>query len=329
MVALIRGWLRRVRKRHRARRRRFTRPHDEWSIGILTGSSPLDLSSPSGLANPVLTARDVRRGASALVADPFLMRRNGRWYLFFESHNRRRDRGEIVVAESADGFGWKVRGVVLREPFHLSFPCVFPWQDEVYMVPESYEAGEVRLYRAQRFPDRWEHVETLLEGEALVDPSVFRHGGRWWMFVETNPEPRRWDTLRLFGSDRLEGRWTEHPSSPVVVAAHAARPAGRVVESDGRLLRFAQVCDPDYGTAVRAYEILELSSTGYAEREVSTRPVLGPGAEPWRATGMHHVDAHRLPDGSWIAAVDGCGRRASGVERVAPAATGNDREAGR
>jgi hypothetical protein len=312
LPAGLRGLVRRALGPFPRHRRRLTRPHDDWSIGIIRGVAPLSLSA-EGVANPVLTREDVTDRRAAFVADPFLLRRAGQWFLFFELYNRGTDRGEIAVATSQDALRWSYGGVVLAEPFHLSYPNVFEWEGEVYMVPESGQAGQVRLYQARRFPRRWKYLGPLLEGGVFVDPSLFRHAGRWWMLVESNPEPRRWDTLRLYGADDLRGPWSEHRCSPICRLANGARPAGRVVHIDGRPIRFAQVCEPDYGTAVRAFEIVELSNETYEEREVTPPGFLGPGAEAWRSTGMHHVDAVELEDGRWIAAVDGCGRRASGA----------------
>lgn len=34
-------------------------------------------------------------------------------------------------------------------------------------------------------------------------------------------------------------------------------------------------------------------------------PLLGPGPFAWNRDGMHHLDAHRLDDGTWFACVDG------------------------
>jgi hypothetical protein len=33
--------------------------------------------------------------------------------------------------------------------------------------------------------------------------------------------------------------------------------------------------------------------------------VLGPRGTGWRRNGMHHIDAHPLPSGDWLVAVDG------------------------
>jgi hypothetical protein len=275
----------------------------EWSIGILAGDSPLRLRPLPGVPNPVLSRGDVSDVAAGFVADPFLLRQGETWYLFFEVLNGATGCGEIGVAESTDARRWRYRGIVLREPCHLSYPCVFAWKGRHYLVPESLELGAVRLYRAAAFPAGWSPVATLVQG-AMADPTPFRHGGRWWMFV--CPRPDHHDALRLYHASRLHGPWCEHPRSPLLLGnRRAARPAGRVTSWNGRLLRFAQDCFPVYGSAVRAFEITRLTPEDYAEREVEMSPALAPGPEgEWNATGMHHVAPHRLPGGGWIASVD-------------------------
>ena len=87
--------------------------------------------------------------------------------------------GELAHAVSRDALCWDYRGIVLREPFHLSYPYVFRWRGQWYMTPETLDAGCIRLYRARRFPADWEHVAELLPG-AGADPSPFRWAGCWW-----------------------------------------------------------------------------------------------------------------------------------------------------
>ena len=79
--------------------------------------------------------------------------------------------------------------------------------------------------------------------------------------------------------------------------------------TNGTPHRFTQNVYPVYGTEVRAFEVYELSTTTYEERQVGDRPIVGPGPETWNRHGMHHVDLHSMEDGSWLACVDGCIRR--------------------
>ena len=276
-----------------------------WSIAMYAGPSPLALRPSPGISMPAITRDDVTDVPAVFVADPFMLRAAETWHLFFEVMNWRSGRGEIALATSRDGVQWEYQRVVLAEPFHLSYPYVFRHDGDYYLVPESYEAGEVRLYRAVEFPLRWQPVATLLKGEYLVDPSVFRHDGRWWMFVDASPG-RGHDTLRLFGAAELTGPWSEHPASPLIEHdAARARPAGRVTQFDGRIIRFAQNCGPAYGVQVRAFEVTDLTPRSYRERPVGPDPLLGASGSGWNASGMHHLDPHEIAPGRWIACVDG------------------------
>jgi hypothetical protein len=276
-----------------------------WSIGIYHGSSVWDLAPAPGSANPVMTAAAVTDVPAAFVADPFMIRNGSGWWMFFEILNRRTRLGEIGVAASPDGASWEYQRMVLSEPFHLSYPFVFEWEGHHYMVPETAETRTVRLYRARGFPFEWEFIETLASGRPFTDATLFRHGGRWWMFTETSGA-LPFGELRLYGSDDLLGRWSEHPASPLRVDDPvSSRPGGRVIEDGGRLLRFSQNCATRYGLDVRAFQIEMLTPTEYRECPAADAPVLCGSGSGWNEHGMHHLDAHRLEDGRVIACVDG------------------------
>ena len=279
--------------------------YDVWSIGIYEGPSPLGLSPAAGVENPVLTRDDISDVPAVFVADPFIIRRERGWFMFFEVLNWRANKGEIGLATSEDGLRWRYEQRVLIEPFHLSYPYVFDYGGECYMIPETRQSGAVRLYQASDFPTGWSFVATLLDGDHLVDPSVFRASDRWWMFAGDASSGKH-DTLRLYGADSLTGPWHQHASSPVVTGdARIARPAGRVVVHDSGVLRFAQNCQEAYGVDVRVFEITELTMETYREAAVGPDPLVGPGGAGWAAGGMHHVDVCRRDDGSWLACVDG------------------------
>ena len=279
--------------------------HQEWSIGIVTGASPLRLRHAQGTSNPVLTRYSVSDVRALFVADPFLIRVGDLWHMFFEVYNFDSDRGEIAWATSQDGFAWTYQKIVLRESFHLSYPYVFEWQGRYYMIPETHQAESVRLYEATTFPTEWVCTDILIQGHRFADSSIFRSDDRWWLFTETNPALAH-DTLRLYQAPALRGPWEEHPLSPIIQAnPHIARPAGRVVRDGKRIVRFAQDCFPVYGTRVRAFEITELTASTYRERPATFGPLFGPSWRLWTQGGMHHVDAQRLNSHQWIAAVDG------------------------
>jgi hypothetical protein len=274
-----------------------------WSIGIYSGNAALDLSPDARAENPVLSAADVTDISAQFVADPFMICVDAAWYMFFEVFNRATQKGELGLATSPDGIQWSYRRIVLSEPFHLSYPHLARLGNEIFLVPECYRGGAVRIYRATDFPFSWTFAGCLMD-KGCVDPSLFEHENLWWMFwAEPNG---RHDTLHLSFAHELFGLWTEHPASPVIARnSGSARPAGKVLSKDDVLIRFAQDCSASYGNSVRAFEITLLTETQYAEREHRRSPVLRGSGTGWNAAQMHHIDAHQLSEGRWIACVDG------------------------
>lgn len=273
-----------------------------WSIGLYEGPSPFVLGPPPGVANPILSRGDVTDVEATTVADPFVVRTANGFFMFFEVVERASGRGSIGLAASPDGLEWAYRGVVLSEPFHLSFPYVFEWNGDHYMVPESHEDLSVRLYRATGFPAEWEYQGDLIRGYHFVDPAIVREDERWWLFVGT----RENDGLNLYFADSLQGPWTAHPGNPIVKGdRNRARMGGRIVAVGDTLFRYAQDDDPGYGNAVSAFRIVEMTATRYREEPVSPQPVVQATGQGWTSLGMHHVEPFLQRNGRWWAAVDG------------------------
>jgi len=282
-------------------------PHkmEIWSIGMYIGESPFRFSPLESVSNPVLTHRHVTDIPAVFVADPFMLYVNRSWYMFFEVMNRQTGKGEVGLATSKNGVEWTYQQIVLTEPFHLSYPYIFEWMDDYYMIPESYQAGEIRLYKASRFPTQWSFFKTLLRGQYFVDASVFRYNNRWWLYTDTSADMKH-NTLSLYHADELTGPWFEHPKSPIIRGnARAARPAGRVIVLNDRVIRYAQDCSPAYGTQVLAFEVTELTIRVYHERVAAVNPILTASRTGWNASGSHHIDPHATGDGQWIACMDG------------------------
>lgn len=277
-----------------------------WSIQMYSGSSPLQLKPAGNSLTPSITRHDVTDIPAAFVADPFMIKVDNIWYLFMEIMNSETGLGEIGLVTSMDGITWNYQHVILKENYHLSYPFIFKHQGAYYMVPETLDAQAICLYKATNFPYDWEFEKNLVKGR-YADPTIFQYENQWWIFAGSSINKN--DTLNLFYSDKLYGPYKEHTKSPVIEKnKRNARPAGRIIQYDNRLIRLAQDCYPKYGSGVRAFEIITLTTEHYSERELLESPILEKASKKnqWNSRGMHHLDAHRIEDNKWVACVDGC-----------------------
>ena len=203
-------------------------------------------------------------------ADPFVVDEGEKSYLFYEELDYTTLKGYLLVSEYDEAEKRFVNPQeILRKPYHLSYPNIFRHEGRYYMVPETHENGTVDLYEAEAFPYRWRKVRTMMEGVKAVDATLFFRDGLWWMFVNIAAKEgfSLNDELCLYYcEDFRSDDWIAHPMNPVVQDVTTARPAGHLLQKDGRLFRPAQDCSGVYGRGLVINEIVTLDKTRYEER---------------------------------------------------------------
>jgi len=205
-------------------------------------------------------------------ADPHIVYKDGRYYIFIEEFLYRQGRAHIAVLVMDEAGNYSPPVKVLEKPYHLSYPFVFEWQGACYMVPESSANRTIEAYRCTSFPDRWEPHATLMQGVQAMDATLFPHGGKWWLFANMagNEGASTWDELFLFHADNpLSQRWTPHPLNPIVSDVQRSRPAGPLFTHGGNLYRPSQDSSRRYGYGLRMNQVLVLNETDYQEKEVA------------------------------------------------------------
>jgi hypothetical protein len=271
----------------------------QWFIAYGRGAAP-----PTAIMPP----------PGRFYADPFLFRREGRRYVFFEDYDSRSGRAEIRYLEIDEHGRHCSPRLALRQDCHLSYPFVFAEGDDVYMLPETAGHRTVELYRAARFPDEWTLERVLLSDVTATDATLLRHEGRWWLFVALATDGGRpVDELCLFSSDSLHGEWEPHPLNPVVSDVRSARPAGRIFSRSGQLIRPAQDCSEAYGGRLVFNRIDVLSPTEYREAPIGA-------IEPAVDTG--NLRTHSYDSDGTYEVLDGFRMRPklalAGISRAAP-----------
>lgn len=264
---------------------------EHWTLGIHSPGGPL--GSPLDLRR----FHWMRPPRGHFYADPFLFAHQGKRWVFFEDFDYATRRGSIACAEVLAGGGLAPTQTVLEQPYHLSYPCIFRAEGEIYMIPECRAHGTVEIYRCTRFPDKWALAKVLLEASA-VDTTVWSEGGIHWFFVILR-EPRGGALqLCLFYATEILGDWTSHPCNPISTDIRSSRGGGAIYREGERLIRPSQDCSGNYGRSFSLNEIVVLTPREYRERPYLT-------AEP--PNGM--IGTHTYGRLDEVEIVDGCANR--------------------
>lgn len=264
-------------------------PH--WTLGVKANSSSRNYGSLN-----LRAFRWIQSPRGHFYADPFVIEQEGKPWVFFEDLPYSTEKGIIVCAEINRDGTLSQTIPVLDLPYHLSYPCIFRDNEELYMVPESVADGTVQLYRCERFPDVWRPARILLRAPA-VDTTVWVENGFYWFFV-TLQEPRGGGLqLWLFYSRSLTGELVRHPRSPISTDIRFSRGAGAMFRENGKLIRPSQDCSGSYGRRIVFNEITALNESEYSER---------PGAVIDTQTAANMIGTHSYGRVKDIVVIDGC-----------------------
>jgi hypothetical protein len=194
------------------------------------------------------------------LADPFGIWRDGQLYVFSEWFDYRDSVGRIAVSIYDSALTLVEQSVVLREPWHLSYPFVFEAEGDTWLLPESFQSGGLWLYRAVSFPYRWERTVRIALDQVPLDATPFHDGERWWLFyAPAFPPAARLVQLYAAYADKLEGPWQPYIGNPFFTDPRGARPGGTPIWHRGDLYLPVQGCTGTYGATVRLLRIDKLA----------------------------------------------------------------------
>jgi hypothetical protein len=280
----------------------YRAPH--WRCGWrrLDGPDLIDLGR-----HPEAGWTDLPDDGHRFYADPFPLAFGGSTHVFVEEFPHATGKAIISAVRFGPDGPEGTPVPVLEEPHHLSYPFVFERDGEAWMVPESSASGTVDLYRATRYPGGWVKEATLLSGVVASDATLLEQGGRWWIFAtlrDAVPEAPAGsgsyhDALCLWSAPDFRGPYTPHPANPVLIDPATARPAGRIVERGGRLIRPVQDCATGYGRALGLARIDRLDPEGFSQTLIGR---IEPGPA-WPGSRLHTVNT-----GGGIECIDGSAR---------------------
>jgi hypothetical protein len=244
-----------------AQKARYSFFYDQWQLAYRFRNSPDDPNNTFYRFNFLVPPKD------KFWADPFPVRFEDKYFVFFEEYLYKDDRAHISMIELSKS-GMSEATPVLKRDYHLSYPFMLHWNDRYYMIPETAGNKTIEVYAADRFPHEWKLETVLFEGIAARDTTLIEVDGLWWMFVAIS-DTEFSDELHLYYSQSPLGPWKPHAKNPVKSDVRNSRPAGRLFYWKGDLYRPAQDSSRRYGYGMRINKVVQLTPTEFREEEVS------------------------------------------------------------
>lgn len=217
----------------------------------------------SDTSTPFIVIPNTRRYTAA---DPFLFTEKGILYLFVELFDKKEDRGKLgyAIFDGEKFSDWKM---IISEPYHLSYPNIFKYKDDIYIIPESNESDTLYAYRAVNFPDKWEKIKNpILKDRKLVDTTFLDYNEQHLMFtydIADNDNKK----LYVYSIDE-SGNVKDYINDFISNDDSSARPGGNFFTYKDDIIRVSQDCTGDYGIGVVFSRIKQCSPECYEEERV-------------------------------------------------------------
>ena len=226
-----------------------------------------------GLSTSLWRFKKIIPSKDRFFADPFIIQEENKYYIFFEEFIYKTNKGHISVIKMDEKGNYEKPVKVIDKSYHLSYPFIFRYLDDYFIIPESRPNKTIELYKCLEFPFRWEFQMNLMKEIEAVDTTLFYHQNKWWLFanIVENPGASVLDELFLFYSKELHAKdWIPHPLNPVVSDVRKSRPAGRIFIHDGKIIRPSQNSSKRYGSRININEIRILNENEYEEIEIDS-----------------------------------------------------------
>ena len=186
--------------------------------------------------------------------------------------------------------------VILDIPTHLSFPIYIKENGKVYVYPENYQSGSLKIYEFDETSKKLINPVAIID-EPLLDTQILKLNGKYYamgiVYADDGQAPTR--SLKIYKSDALFGPYSEFQTIENIFCEE--RGAGLIFIDNNRIIRPAQCCEGGYGLAVIFYE-LKFNGDRFEETELKR---IEPVSSLKNGLGLHtynKLDSIAIIDGN-------------------------------
>ena len=199
-------------------------------------------------------------------ADPFGIYKEDKYFVFYEEFNKSKEYGTINCLMLNNQFEIIDNKVVIDEGIHFSFPYVFEFKGEYFMLPETCQKNEISLYKSTHFPFEWKQEKVILNIPGM-DNMLFYHSQKWWL-IYSSADSEKESIYYVRSNEDLFTDWEKCNEQIVYGSLYNSRSGGSVFEHENELYRIMQNCTDSYGQSVVINKIVNLSETDFREEAI-------------------------------------------------------------
>ena len=179
-------------------------------------------------------------------ADPFIVYEKGQYYVFCEMMDCKTSHGILGVVE-LNLYKKNYVKPVMDFDCHMSYPNVFKYNENWYMIPETCGRKTIELYKAIQFPCKWEKISILKNNLHAVDTTVFEQENKYYVFIyEPNDEHNILSVAEL----DMENFKLKNITKVKEYSSRIGRPAGNIIKYNGKTYRPTQYGVNYYGEKI-------------------------------------------------------------------------------
>lgn len=199
-------------------------------------------------------------------ADSFPFVENGREYIFVEiMDDNNGEKGTIGVIDLQDNKGFVE---IINEPFHMSFPNVFKYKNNIYMMPETSESNQLRLYKSEKFPYKWKLQSVLYDGIAVVDTVFVKTEEDNVIYAIGQKIPEKNNVMFKIDTNTWKAKLV-----PLIGDYVDKRPAGNFIQYKDGIYHALQECGRVYGEYLHLCKLDYFDGEMFRETEIGTYTV--------------------------------------------------------
>lgn len=196
-------------------------------------------------------------------ADPFLYEKNGEAYIFFEYTDLKKYKSVLAVKRISPTIG-DVH-VIFEFDVHTSYPCIFEYNDCLYIIPETAGNSTLQLLKCKDWPYKWEKVSDLATNFKCVDTTPFFTGDKIQLFTYYRAELG----FNLYNCKLdLNTLKIEAPQVLMNYKQNTGRPGGHFIDINGKRIRVVQPATRFYGEQIDFYNV-KFDGVNYREEKIS------------------------------------------------------------